>query len=76
MVTDGFANLVINGFYFIFLTQVFLNIGMNIGIVPIVGITLPFVSYGGNSLIACFIMLGIISSISFDFKKSKTMEIS
>ncbi|HCS78322.1 TPA: rod shape-determining protein RodA, partial [Patescibacteria group bacterium] len=35
------------------------NVGMNIGVVPITGITLPFVSYGGSSLIATWIGLGI-----------------
>ncbi len=70
-VYDTFASLIISGFYFIFLTQIFFNIGMNIGILPIVGITLPFVSYGGNSLISSFVMLGIISSIASDFVKYK-----
>lgn len=75
-VHDEFSRLVILGFYFLLLTHIFLNIGMNIGIVPIVGVTLPFASYGGSSLLTCFIMLGIISSIKFDFKRSSTLEIS
>jgi rod shape determining protein RodA len=73
---DEFTRLVVLGFYFVLLTHIFLNIGMNIGIVPIVGITLPFVSYGGSSLLTFFLMLGIISSISFDFKKRNTLEIA
>ena len=44
------------------------NIGMNIGLLPITGITLPFISYGGSSLISYMIMLGIIIKID---KKSK-----
>jgi len=72
---EVFPNLVLMGFYFLFMTHIFLNIGMNIGIVPIVGVTLPFVSYGGSSLLTSFIMLGIISSIKFDYKKSKPLEI-
>jgi rod shape determining protein RodA len=40
------------------------NIGMNVGIVPITGITLPFVSYGGSSLLSMAGMLGILQSIS------------
>lgn len=43
--------------------EMFINIGMNIGIMPIVGISLPFVSYGGSSIIASFILIGIIQSI-------------
>jgi rod shape determining protein RodA len=45
------------------LTQIFINIGMNIGVTPVTGITLPLVSYGGSSIIATMITLGIISNI-------------
>ncbi len=75
-VRDEFSRLTILGFYFLFLTHVFLNIGMNLGIVPIVGITLPFASYGGSSLLTCFIILAIASSIKFDSKRRGTLEIS
>lgn len=74
-VSDNFSYLVLMGFYFLFLTHIFLNIGMNIGLVPIVGITLPFVSYGGSSLLTSFIILGIISSINFDYRKKNSLEI-
>jgi len=60
------------GFFFI---QGSINIAMNIGILPIVGITLPFVSYGGNSLISNFIFLGILSAISKSQRKTHTIEI-
>jgi rod shape determining protein RodA len=43
--------------------QMFINIGMNIGIVPVVGISLPFVSYGGSAIISLFILTGIIENI-------------
>ncbi len=62
------------GFFF-FLIQFLLNIGMNIGILPVVGVTLPFVSFGGSSLVANFIFLSIISSISVSQKKSYVLEI-
>lgn len=74
-VTEDFPRLILLGVYFLFLTHIFLNIGMNLGIVPIVGITLPFASYGGSSLVTFFIILGIISSIGFDFKKRGMLEI-
>jgi rod shape determining protein RodA len=61
-------------FSLIFL-QFFVNVGMNIGILPIVGITLPFVSYGGSSLLSNFILLGILSSMSKDSQSRKVLEI-
>lgn len=44
--------------------QASVNIGMNIGILPITGITLPLVSYGGSSIISTLISLGLVSSVS------------
>ncbi|OGE26164.1 rod shape-determining protein RodA [Candidatus Daviesbacteria bacterium RIFCSPHIGHO2_02_FULL_39_12] len=49
------------GVFSMLIFQIFVNIGMNIGILPITGITLPLISYGGSSLIATFICLGLIS---------------
>ncbi len=43
--------------------QAIVNIGMNIGLLPIIGITLPFVSYGGSSLITCWVMTGLIFNV-------------
>ncbi len=43
--------------------QMFINIGMNIGLMPVVGIALPFVSYGGSAIISLFILVGIIQNI-------------
>jgi len=61
-------------FSIIFL-QFFVNIGMNIGILPIVGITLPFVSYGGSSLLSNLILLGILSSMNKNTQGRKVLEI-
>ncbi len=47
------------GLFATILTQLFINSGMNMGILPITGITLPFVSYGGSSLISFAVSLGI-----------------
>lgn len=60
---------------FTFLIQAFVNIGMNVGILPIVGVTLPFVSYGGSSLLSSFIFLGLLSSVRRSSEESETLEI-
>lgn len=73
--TDTFSYLVATGLFYVVLTHAFFNIGMNIGILPIVGITLPLVSYGGSSLVTNFIILSIISVIRSEEKRSKIFEI-
>lgn len=52
--------LILIGFVSYFSFQVFVNIGMNFGLLPIAGITLPFISYGGSSIVALMIGLGLI----------------
>lgn len=51
--------------------QAGINIGMNIGILPITGITLPLLSYGGSSILAIMIMLGIYQSFLTKFEKKR-----
>lgn len=55
--------------------QCFVNIGMNMGFLPIVGVTLPFVSFGGSSLLSNFIFLGIVSAISVSQRNKYVLEI-
>jgi rod shape determining protein RodA len=43
--------------------EMFINISMNSGLLPVVGISLPFLSYGGSSVISSFILLGIVQNI-------------
>ena len=66
---DSIGFLYIFGVISMILFQVVVNVGMNIGILPITGITLPLVSYGGSSVVATLISLGIVSSISKYSKK-------
>lgn len=63
-IREPFARLVIIGFAIFVAGQVFVNVGMNIGIVPIIGITLPFISYGGSSMVTGWLMTGIILGIA------------
>ena len=56
----------ISGIIGMLIYQQFQNIGMTLGIMPITGITLPFISYGGSSLLSYMIMVGIIFNISND----------
>lgn len=72
---DNFTRLFATiSFSFIFI-QFFINIGMNVGLVPIIGITLPFVSYGGSSLLSSFILLGLLSSVTHLSKEKNILEI-
>jgi cell division protein FtsW (lipid II flippase) len=57
---DPFVRLTTVGFVGLIGAQITVNIGMNIGLLPIIGITLPFISYGGSSLVASFIMIGMV----------------
>ncbi|MEE9297008.1 MAG: FtsW/RodA/SpoVE family cell cycle protein [Phycisphaerae bacterium] len=61
---EPFARLLAVGVVALLSTQVAINIGMTIGLVPITGMTLPFVSYGGSSLLANFIGIGLLISVS------------
>ena len=61
---DAFGRLVIVGFMAILFAQTFVNVGMVLGIMPIVGLTLPFVSYGGSSMLTVWGMTGLIFSIA------------
>jgi rod shape determining protein RodA len=60
---DGFSAIVAAGIVFAFVFQIFVNVGMTIGLAPVTGITLPFVSVGGSSLIASMAMIGLLQSI-------------
>jgi rod shape determining protein RodA len=59
-----FLSLVAVGILSIFVIHFAINIGMVIGVVPVIGIPLPFISYGGSSLLSNFIMLGVIFNIA------------
>jgi rod shape determining protein RodA len=60
---DMFGRLIATGIVTSILLQTFVNVGVNVGLLPVTGIPLPFVSQGGSSLITLFIALGILQSI-------------
>lgn len=60
---DRFGRYIAVGASVILLTHIFVNIGMNIGILPITGLPLPFMSYGGSFVVVCFVLQGIVQSI-------------
>jgi rod shape determining protein RodA len=61
---DPFGRLVCVGLAGFIAAQVVVNVGMNIGLVPIIGVTLPFVSYGGSSLITLWMTTGLLFNIA------------
>ncbi|HNX10895.1 MAG TPA: rod shape-determining protein RodA [bacterium] len=62
-INDDFAIFVVLGGMGLIFVEMFINIGMNIGLLPVVGIALPFISYGGSSILASLMLVGIIQNI-------------
>ena len=69
---DSFGSYLAAGVFFYFFWQILINMGMVLGIMPVVGIPLPFISYGGSSMLVNFCLIGIVLNVSmrrFFFKK-------
>ena len=64
--TDRFSSLVLLGISTIFLTHVFVNCAMTAGMIPVKGLPLPFISYGGSFLLSCFMMVGFVLNFGRD----------
>jgi rod shape-determining protein RodA len=60
---DDFCAFILFGTAILFFVQIFVNIGGATGVLPVTGVTLPFLSYGGSSLIMNFLLLGIVQSV-------------
>ncbi len=60
---DPFVFFYTTGLFGILVTQVVINAGMNMGIIPVTGITLPFVSYGGSSILSLCIAFGLLLAL-------------
>lgn len=63
MASDRYGYLVCSGIFGMFLTYMLVNFGMLLGIVPVAGIPLPFISYGGSNLVASLWALGVVQSV-------------
>jgi cell division protein FtsW (lipid II flippase) len=61
---DGFSKLLAAGLTFGFALQAFIIVGGVLRVVPLTGITLPFVSYGGTSIVANFVLLALLLLVS------------
>ena len=61
---EPFGRLLVVGLTTLLATQTFINLGMTIGVAPITGVTLPFISYGGSSLVMCGLSMGLILNVS------------
>jgi cell division protein FtsW len=66
-----YAAYVLIGFGLLLSGQVFINLGVNSGLLPTKGLTLPFISYGGSSLIACCGMVGMMLRLAHELQRSK-----
>jgi len=60
---DMFGTYLCAGVFTMLLWQVFQNVGMTVGIMPVTGLPMPFISYGGSSLVTYFAMLGLVQSV-------------
>src|SRR5258706_8258539 len=63
-VTDKFDKLLASGISLLFLIQIFVNLSSMVALIPLTGVPLPFISYGGSSLFTNFIALGLLINIS------------
>lgn len=71
---DDMGSYIATGIVGIFLFHMIENIGMTMGLLPITGVPLLFISYGGSSLLTSFMMLGLLLNISGRRKKTIFIE--
>ena len=63
---DPFAGLVLFGIFGVWVVHIFVNIGMTVGLVPITGIPLPFMSYGGTFLLTSWLAVGMVARLAHE----------
>lgn len=67
--SDPFAGIAVFGIFGAWFMHVFVNVGMTIGLTPITGIPLPFISYGGSFMLASFLAVGIAERVAAEYGK-------
>lgn len=67
---DRLGMLIATGVSVLLLVHVFINVGMNMGLMPVTGLPLPFMSYGGSFLLSCCVLQGLVQSV-YRFRKEK-----
>jgi rod shape determining protein RodA len=63
MAADVFGSLIAYGFAVLIFFQTAVNIGVNLNVIPVTGLTLPFISYGGSSLLSMVLGIGLVESV-------------
>ncbi|MBR6798175.1 MAG: rod shape-determining protein RodA [Opitutales bacterium] len=72
---DTFGILLTTGIAVMMAVHLLINIGMNIGIMPVTGLSLPFLSYGGSFVLSCFIVFGLVQSVHCHSKVPENEEV-
>jgi len=62
--SDAFGSLIAYGIAILIFFQMAVNIGVNLNVLPVTGLTLPFISYGGSSLISLVLGIGLVESVA------------
>jgi rod shape determining protein RodA len=66
---DSFGRLIVTGVATMILFQFIVNVGMNLNLLPVTGLPLPFVSYGGSSLWSMLVGIGLAESVAMRYRK-------
>jgi rod shape determining protein RodA len=74
--TDPYSSAMVIGVGGMILTHVLVNVGMTVGLMPIVGIPLPFFSYGGSFMLTCLIALGLCLRVAWESRLSGYSDVS
>jgi rod shape determining protein RodA len=75
LATSFYGTLIVGGIVAMLAFQLLVNVGMNLGIMPVTGIPLPLVSYGGSSVLATFLAVGLLQSIHVQAARARTLSV-